>query len=70
MKIIWGNVGTGRVEGTDYRVERYKVGEAYHYMLSNSKKTYLSSKGPFSTTDERNEAIIKEVKQRESTDNS
>jgi hypothetical protein len=69
LKIVWGNVGTGRVEGTDFRVERYKVGDAYYYMLANSRQTYLSSKGPFSTMQERDEAIIKEAEQRELTGN-
>ena len=64
IKINWEKAGFGRIEGTHYRVERYKVKEGYYYMLSDNEDTYLASKGPYSTIDERNEAIIKEVERR------
>ena len=56
------------MEGTDYRCERYALGDKgskeYWYMLADSHLTYLCAKGPFSTTEERDQHIIKEVEKR------
>ncbi len=77
MSIIrWGKGGSfnhGRVEGTDYRCERYALGDKgskeYWYMLSDSHITYLCAKGPFSTPEERDQHIIKEVEKRHESTN-
>jgi len=59
----------GKVEGTDYRCERFWNGDAdkkkHWYLLSDSKVTYLCCKGPFSTPEERDKEIIREVNRRE-----
>lgn len=71
IKISWGksNAGNmGRVEGTDYRCERYWLEsdgvKQFWYLLSDSKFTYLCSKGPFISPQERDESILTEVKER------
>lgn len=76
-EIHWGRGGSfnhGRVEGTDYRCERYAVGDKankeYWYMLADSKITYLCTKGPFNTPQERDTAIVEEVRKRELANNS
>lgn len=71
MKINWnkgGSFNLGRVEGADYRCERYWVGDKdnkqHWYMLADSRLTYLCAKGPFSTPQDRDESILIEVEKR------
>ena len=58
----------GRVEGVDYKCERYDVNnegvKEYWYLLADSDMTYLCSNGPFNTPEARDIAIIKEVEKR------
>jgi hypothetical protein len=76
-KISWGKgsgFNLGRIEGTDYRCERYWLGskdnKQHWYMLADNHLTYLCAKGPFSTPEERDQHIINEVEKRhESTNN-
>ena len=76
-EIHWGRGGScnhGRVEGTDYRCERYAVvdkdNKEYWYMLADPNLTYLCAKGPFNTPQERDTAIVEEVRKRELANNS
>lgn len=72
IKISWGKFSAGnmgKVEGTDYRCERYWLTRSdgvkqYWYLLADSKFTYLCSKGPFKSPQERDEHILTEVKER------
>ena len=71
LLINWGTQGSanlGRVEGTDYRCERFWVDtngiKEYWYMLSDSKRTYRCCKGPFNSPQERDEHAITEVGNR------
>ena len=69
MEITWGKgggaSGHGRIEGTDYRCERYKTRDGmYWFLLSNNKLTYLCCKGPYYSAEERDEAIFSEVTKR------
>jgi len=68
-KISWGKgsgFNLGRVEGTDYRVERMRDEVGRHgFLLSDSKKTYLYVSGcVYSTAEERDNHIISEVEKR------
>jgi len=54
------------VEGIDYNCERFeKPDGSLWFLLSSPKKTYLSCKGPFFFTQERELAIVGEVRRRE-----
>ena len=71
IKISWGKgsgFNLGRIEGTDYRCERYWLGDKdnkeHWYMLADSRLTYLCAKGPFSSAEERDKHIINEVEKR------
>ena len=71
MLIDWGKGSAGnlgRIEGTDYRCERYWVkrgsGKEFWYLLSDNQVTYLSSDGPFKSPQERDQAILTEVDKR------
>ncbi len=71
MKINWNKEGSfnhGRMEGTDYRCERFWVGDKdnkqHWYMLADSELTYRCCKGPFSTPQDRDESILIEVEKR------
>ena len=71
IKISWGKFSAGnmgRVEGTDYRCERFWLEsngiKQFWYLLADSKLTYLCSKGPFISPQERDESILTEVKER------
>lgn len=75
MTISWGKgsgFNLGRVEGTDYRVERMKGMDNRHgFLLSDSKKTYLYVSGCiYSTAEERDTAILREVRNRELANHS
>ena len=70
--IIWEKLSAfnlGKVEGTDYRCERFwngdKNNKRHWFLLSNSKRTYLCCLGPFSTPEERDNEIIREVYKRD-----
>ena len=74
-EIHWGKGGSfnhGRIEG--YRCERYTVGDKdnkqHWYMLADPHLTYLCSKGPFNTPEERDTAIVEEVRKHELANNS
>jgi hypothetical protein len=62
--IVW----TGKEEGVDYRVERYWLdkgkGRQFWYLLVNSGWTYLCTKGPFTSEEERDDHILTEVEER------
>jgi len=62
------------VEGTDYSTERYCTGDnkdtKYWFLLADNEQTYLCCKGPFSTEEYRDHAVIEEVKSREISSNS
>lgn len=69
--IAWykGSAGNlGKVEGTDYSCERFwnwnKDLKQYWFLLRDSKITYLCCKGPFSSPDERDKEILREVDKR------
>ena len=68
MRVTWQSGGAynhGRIG--DYRCERYKQPDgSLWFLLSSTKKTYLCCKGPFDSPEERDQAIINEVKKRES----
>lgn len=58
----------GRVEGTDYRCERFSRPDgSLWFLLSSTKKTYLCCNGPFQDKEERDLAIINKVKEYERT---
>ena len=71
--IVWRGKASAtnftRIEGTDYRVEKYWLdkgeGRRFWYVLSNSKWTYLCTRGPFNSEQERDEHILTEVEERE-----
>ena len=70
--IIWEKLSAfnlGKVEGTDYRCERFwngdKDNKRHWFLLSNPKRTYLCCLGPFSTPEERDNEIIREVYKRD-----
>ena len=67
MKIDWykgGAYNHGYIG--DYRCERFKKPDgSLWFLLSSTKKTYLCCKGPFDSPEERDQAIINEVKKRE-----
>lgn len=67
--IRWGSGSAfnhGHVEGDNWhRVERYKTTEGMWFLLSSPEKTYLCCMGPYSSKEERDEAILNEVKKRE-----
>ena len=71
MKVNWmkgSAFNFGRIEGTDYRCERFsRPNGSLWFLLSSPQKTYLSCKGPFFSPQERDLAIISEVKKRERT---
>ena len=71
IKISWGKLSAGNmggVEGTAYRCERYWLEsdgvKQFWYLLSDSQWTYLCSKGPFISPEERDEHILNEVNRR------
>jgi hypothetical protein len=71
-EIQWGKGSTfnmGLVGGTKYRCERYSVPNKnkndHWFMLADPYKTYLCTKGPYSTPEERDTAIVEEVRRRE-----
>jgi len=71
IKVNWGKLSAGnmgRVEGTDYRCERFWLEsdgvKQFWYLLSDSQWTYLCSKGPFISPQERDEHILNEVNRR------
>lgn len=78
MKINWGKEGgfnMGAIEGTEYRCERFWIpkGEQKEHWFLLSKPTgkhYLCTKGPYTTPQERDTAIIQEVRKREFANNS
>ena len=64
-KIVWdrefGRIGEWRAEKMGKR-----PGAKYGYLLSNSKKNYLSvNPGPFASPEERDSNIIKDIYRRE-----
>jgi hypothetical protein len=63
--IIWGSGSAfnhGRLEGdTWHRIERYKTKEGLYFLLSSPEKTYLCTRGPYSSKEARDKAIIKEI---------
>jgi hypothetical protein len=67
VKITWMDGSAfnfGRIEGTDYRCERFSRPDgSLWFLLSSPKKTYLCCKGPFQTKEERDLAIINKVKE-------
>lgn len=71
IKVSWGKLSAGNmgsVEGTDYRCERFWLEsdgvKHFWYLLSDSEWTYLCSKGPFISPQERDEHILNEVNRR------
>ena len=76
IKISWGKgsgFNLGRIEGADYRCERYAIGDKdnkeYWYMLADNHLTYICAKGPFSSAEERDKHIINEVEKRHESTN-
>ena len=72
MKINWGKgsaFNMGVVGGTKYRCERYSVPNKnkndHWFMLADPHLTYLCTKGPYNTPEERDTAIVEEVRRRE-----
>ena len=78
MRINWGKEGSfdmGVIDGTQYRCERYwvpdKKQKKHWFLLTKpTGKHYLCSKGPFNSPEERDIAIIEEVRKRELANNS
>ncbi len=62
----------GYIEGTDYRVERMRGENSnWGFLLSDKEKHYMFiSACIYPTKEELEEAILKEVKKRGSTNNS
>ena len=64
MKIDWykgGSSNHGYIG--DYRCERFRKSDgSLWFLLSSTKKTYLCCKGPFDSPEERDQAIINEVR--------
>ena len=53
----------------DWRAEKMgkRPGARYGYLLSNSERNYLSiNPGPFSSPEDRDEAILRDIESRES----
>ena len=69
MKINWyrgGSFNHGYLDDGIHRCERFKGTDgSLWFLLSSDKKTYLCCKGPFDSPEERDQAIINEVKRRE-----
>ena len=57
MKVSWmkgSAFNFGRIEGKDYRCERFSRPDgSLWFLLSSAKKTYLCCRGPFQTKEER-----------------
>jgi hypothetical protein len=69
VKITWMDGSAfnfGRIEGTNYRCERFSRPDgSLWFLLSSPEKTYLSCKGPFHSKEERDLAIINQVKEHD-----
>ena len=69
MKINWGKNGTtsmGVVTESQYNGQKCTVPnkgkEEHWFMLSDPSRTYLCTKGPFNSPEERDTGIIEEVR--------